>query len=82
MPTPLALTDTQMAAVRAAAEPLAPDNRAAFLQEVATALAVVPDIGDGQLHQLLATIQRRHWDPPIESGNHHGPRHIGSKRAG
>jgi hypothetical protein len=81
MPTPLALTDTQMAAVRRAAEPLEPDNRAAFLQEVATALAVVPDIGDGQLHQLLASIQRRHWDPPQEFGLKGGPRH-GSKQRG
>jgi hypothetical protein len=80
--TPVSLSDTQLSSVMRAANPLTPQARVAFLQEVAVALAAVPDIGDGQLHQLLAMIQKRHFDPPIDSGHHHGPRHLGSKRDG
>jgi hypothetical protein len=47
---------------------------------VARALAALPDIGDGVLRCIVATVQHKHFAPPRESGNHAGPRHPGSKR--
>jgi hypothetical protein len=80
MPIPISLTDEQLHAVMRAAAPLLPSDRGPFLEEVARELAALPDIGDGALHRVVATVQRRHFDPPRESGNHAGPRHLGSNR--
>ena len=48
MPSPLAFTDEQIAAIMRAAEPLARTDRAAFLEAVVAALEGRP-IGDGQV---------------------------------
>jgi hypothetical protein len=66
MPTPLALTDQQLDAVLRAAEPLLPRDRGPFLEEVARALATLPDIGDGIVHRRSpihksALLIRRVW---------------------
>jgi hypothetical protein len=77
---PIALTDAQLTAVMTAAAPLHPRFRGEFLQEVANELARLPEVGDGNLHRILGQVQRKHHEPPRESGNHTAPRHLGSKR--
>jgi len=78
MPTtssPIRLSDAQMDAVLAASFPLQPSQRAAFLEDVARALAQLPELGDGALHRLIMEIQRRHFDPPdfaTDNGNKGG----------
>jgi hypothetical protein len=78
--TPIALTDEQMDAVMRAAAPLLPQDRSAFLEEVARELAVLPEVGNGSLHQVIARVQQRHFTPPSEHGNYAGPRHPGARR--
>ena len=57
---PLALTDTQMTAVMAAAQPLPPADRSLFLQDVAAALDG-KELGDGVVARVCREIQRRYW---------------------
>jgi hypothetical protein len=71
---PLSLSDTQLDAVIRAAGPLLPQDRSPFLEEVARELACLPDIGDGNLHQVVARVQRRHWSPPRENGLRAAPK--------
>jgi hypothetical protein len=61
---PLRLTDDQLAAVLQAAEPLAVEDRSAFLEEVAAALRG-QELGDGTIYRTIATVQKRYWDPPV-----------------
>jgi hypothetical protein len=77
----VSLSDEQMTAVLRAASPLEPRDRGPFLEEVAAALATLPDIGDGALHRIIATVQRKHFSRPTEHGNYAGPRHPGSRRS-
>jgi hypothetical protein len=66
MPTPLALSDTQLAAVMDLVRPLLPHQRTAFLEMLAAELnGRCEEIGDGRLYQLCRELQRRHFDPPI-----------------
>jgi hypothetical protein len=70
MTTPIALTDSEMDIVLAAARPLAVQQRDAFLQEVARRLASVSARGDGLVYQIVREVQKRHWDPPVlDPGN-------------
>jgi hypothetical protein len=69
MPTPAHLTDQQMDAVLAAAHPLPPDRRSAFLEEVALALSRASVIGDGITHRIIMEAQRRFFDPPSFSSD-------------
>ena len=62
--TPIALTDEQLSAVMRAAAPLLPQDRSAFLEDVARELAALHDIGDGALHQVVARVQRKHFTLP------------------
>jgi hypothetical protein len=59
MPTPLALSDSQITAVMALARPLLPSQRTAFLEMLAAKLDGRGEIGDGQLHQLCRELQRQ-----------------------
>jgi hypothetical protein len=73
MPPPLVrLTEAQMMAILAAAHPLARGDRDAFLLEVAQLLQALPEVGDGALHRVIMTVQRKHFDPPELD---HQPRH-------
>ena len=72
--TPIALTDEQMDSVLRAAAPLEPQDRSAFLEDLARELAALPDIGDGALHRVIMSVQRKHWDPPRESGLKSAPK--------
>jgi len=59
MPTPpIALSDQQMNAVLAAAHPLAPHRRSAFLAHVARELTQLPEIGDGAVHRVVMAVQK------------------------
>jgi hypothetical protein len=62
---PLRLSDSQLDAVFAAARPLQPGDRDAFLLELAAALAGVPDPGDGDVGRTIRAVQKRFYDPPI-----------------
>jgi hypothetical protein len=44
--------------------------RGAFVADVASALASLPEIGDGALHRVIMTTQRKYLAPPIV--DHHG----------
>lgn len=55
---PLALTNSQYAAVVAAAEPLEPVDRPAFLAAVASYLRAEPTIGDGTIARAIRALQR------------------------
>jgi hypothetical protein len=59
-PRPIGLSDDQMSALFAAAHPLPPATRPAFLADCARELAL-PLIGDGPLHRLIMAVQRRHF---------------------
>jgi hypothetical protein len=66
-----------MAAVWAAAHPLPPDRRAAFLEAVAVELAQAPIVGDGLLHRIILQVQRRYFDAPLstdDDGHERRPR--------
>ena len=72
---PLALTDAELQAVFDACRPLQPRDRDAFLKDLAEEVTRMPVIGPGALHRVIATVQRRHFDPPDLNGNKGAPRH-------
>jgi hypothetical protein len=72
---PLALSDSEYDAVMAAARPLQPHQRSAFLEALALELRGLGELGDGRVHRAIAKIQREHWDPPVATG--HGRAHVG-----
>lgn len=59
--SPTAFTDEQLAAVMAAAAPLPPHDRSAFLRDVAHVLQSRCDLG---IDRIVNEIQRRYWHPP------------------
>jgi len=61
---PIRLSDSELDAVMAAAQPLAVERRDAFLQQVASALQGCGEIGPGVVHRICAELQRAHFDPP------------------
>jgi hypothetical protein len=64
IPWPISLTDEQLSAIYAASVPLAPHQRSPFLADCATALAQLPEIGDGAVHRIVMVVQRKYFDPP------------------
>jgi hypothetical protein len=60
---PLALTDEQLATIIRIAQALLPRDRSPFLEEVARELHRKP-IGDGKVHRVCRTVQRKYFDPP------------------
>jgi hypothetical protein len=65
MNLPLALTDSQLALIQQAAEPIAPKLRSAFLEQVAHLLAGASEIGDGAIARACRAAQAefRHARP-------------------
>jgi hypothetical protein len=57
--SPIFLTDEQSSAVLRAAMPLVPADRPAFLEEVAQALAGLPELGDGIVARVAREVPRR-----------------------
>jgi hypothetical protein len=65
MSPPLKLSDDELDAVMAAARPLPPHTRDAFLQQVATELARCNgDIGPGTVFRVVRDVQRIYFDAP------------------
>ena len=62
-PAPLALTDHQLAIIGAAASPLHPRDRRAFLELVASMLDG-REISDGMVARAAKEAQRRFWRAP------------------
>jgi hypothetical protein len=56
---PLALTDDEYRAVQAAAAPVHPLQRSAFLKALADELERHPVVGPGLVHRLAADLQKR-----------------------
>jgi hypothetical protein len=74
--SPIKLSEQQMSAVLAASYPLPADRRSDFLVDIARELAGLPEIGDGALHRVIMTTQRKYFAPPIvEYHGHH--KHVG-----
>jgi hypothetical protein len=71
---PIALTEPQMSALLAAAYPLLPDVRSAFLEACAKEIAAMPELGDGALHLVIVT--------PHEALRRPGAVHPGSIQMG
>jgi hypothetical protein len=69
MPPLLKLSDAELDQIFAACRPLEPSQRDAFLQAIAVALRSCPEVGPGVIHRTIATVQRAHWDPPLETGH-------------
>jgi hypothetical protein len=61
---PLALSDSELDIVFAAARPLQVQDRDPFLRAVAERLSSLPHLGDGLVFQICREVQREHWDPP------------------
>jgi hypothetical protein len=69
MSLPISLTDSELDAVMAAARPLAPCDRDAFLQHIAQVLTTMPMRGPGSVHRAIAELQRRYFvDPDLRVG--------------
>jgi len=64
MPQPVALSDDELSAVMAAARPLAPRDRDAFLQHIAQVIASMPIRGPGSVHRAIAELQSRYFVAP------------------
>jgi hypothetical protein len=64
---PLALSDSELDAIMAAARPIARDRRDAFLQQVAELLRDCSELGPGAVHRAIAQAQRAHFDPPVDT---------------
>jgi hypothetical protein len=61
---PLALSDSDLDAIMTACRPLQPRDRDQFLKDIAVELASLPMLGEGAVYRAIATVQKRHWDPP------------------
>jgi hypothetical protein len=63
---PIALSDSEMAAVLAAAHPIPPHRRNEFLRAVAAAVSggAAAELGCGSLHRIIVAVQREYFDPP------------------
>ena len=69
MTQPIALTDSQLAAVMTAARSLAPWRRDAFLRAIAEDLRRLTDIGSGDIDRAIRAAWRIHFDPPDLNGD-------------
>jgi hypothetical protein len=81
MPTPLSLTTEEMDLLLSLAQPIDQRQRDQFLHEVAAELEAkrqAGEIGEGSVHRVARTIQRKYWDPPQISPNATAPVHRGS----
>ena len=76
---PLSLNDDEYAAVQAAAAPIYPLQRGAFLQALAKELELHPIVGPGLVHRLAADLQRRYVIAP-ERETSAEPRHLRARQ--
>ena len=59
----ISLSDSELAAVMAAAKPLQPHQRSEFLQAVAVELSRYPELGPGIIGRVTSRLQRAHLAP-------------------
>jgi hypothetical protein len=71
---PLSLSDDEYNAVQAAAAPIHPQQRDAFLKALAEELERYPVVGPGVVHRCAAELQRR-FVVAAHSETSYGPRH-------
>jgi hypothetical protein len=74
---PIALNDDEMSVLMSLAGPIDQAKRPQFMQEVAEQLEAqrqAGGIGEGSIHRLARTIQRRFFDPPQLGEGAQGPR--------
>src|SRR5262249_17527713 len=63
-PRPLALSDSEISHIMAAARPLSPADRDAFLQHIAAALAALPMWGEGAVARTVREVFKQHGKAP------------------
>jgi hypothetical protein len=72
---PLSLSDDEYNAVQAAAAPIHPLQRGAFLQALAVELERYPVVGPGVVHRAAAALQKT-FVVAAHSETAHAPRHL------
>jgi hypothetical protein len=78
---PLSLSDAEFDAVQAAAAPIHPLQRDAFLRALAVELERHPVIGPGVVFRAAATLQKT-FVVAAHSETAHAPRHLKANHAG
>jgi hypothetical protein len=81
MSSPLSLSDDEYLAVQAAAAPVHPQQRGAFLQALAVELERHPVIGAGLVHRCAADLQRRFLIEAQRETSPAAPRHLPERQA-
>ncbi len=71
---PLRLTDDQLSAVFAAAQPLARHAREDFLEALAARLGQCSELGDGAVYRVIREVQAEFWEPPRDEQVNPAPR--------
>jgi hypothetical protein len=77
---PLSLSDAEFAAVQAAAAPIHPLQRDAFLKALAVELERHPVVGPGVVHRCAAALQKT-FVVAAHSETTHAPRHLRTSQA-
>jgi hypothetical protein len=66
---PISLSDDELAIILSAAQPLAPQDRSRFLQDVAAELGRYQEVGPGIVSRVTREAQRRYLSPPTFTGH-------------
>jgi hypothetical protein len=69
-----AIPEASFLRISAAANWIAPAERAQFLQAVADELARAPEIGEGVVARAISKAFKAAFDPPLDTDGHHSPR--------
>jgi hypothetical protein len=77
---PLSLSDDEYNAVQAAAAPIHPSQRDAFLKALAAELALHPVVGPGLVHRCAAQLQKT-FTVEAHTETAHAPRHLRASQA-
>jgi hypothetical protein len=83
MPTPLALSDSQLDQIMRLAAPLQPGQRIIFLEMLAAKLNGQRELGDGVVYRAARELQREYFSPPdfaTDNGNKWGGAAVRTKR--
>jgi hypothetical protein len=78
---PLRLSDDEFAGLQAAAAPIHPLQRDAFLKALAVELERHPVVGPGMVHRCAAALQKT-FVVAAHSETAHAPRHLRASQAG
>jgi hypothetical protein len=74
---PMQLNDDELDLLHRLALPIAPERRPEFLAAVADALELeTGGIGEGAVHRVARSLQRKFWEPPTLSADAQAPRHL------